>query len=144
MSLLWLTVLANIRGLGVGKWVNNIGGVGALIIAVVLMVLAVIIATTPGHTIPWSDLSIRKLSNLPYSTIGVVCLAMVGLEIGPVMGDEVRDPRRTFPRAILLGGILCAIAYVGATASLALAVPPSQMVLVQGTMQAIDKMSACA
>ncbi|HTS46860.1 MAG TPA: APC family permease [Bryobacteraceae bacterium] len=141
-ALLWLTVLANIRGLGVGKWVNNIGGVGALIIAVVLMVLAVIIASTPGHTIPWNDLSIRKLSNLPYSTIGVVCLAMVGLEIGPVMGDEVRDPRRTFPRAILLGGILCAIAYVGATASLALAVPSSQMVLVQGTMQAIDKMSA--
>lgn len=140
-ALLWLTVLANIRGLGIGKWVNNIGGVGALIIAVVLMVLAVIIASQPGHTIPWSDLSIRKLSNLPFSTIGVVCFAMVGLELGPVMGDEVRDPRRTFPRAILLGGILCAIAYIGATASLALAVPQSEMVLVQGTMQAIDKMS---
>ena len=141
-ALLWVTILANIRGLGVGKWVNNIGGVGALTIAVVLMTLAAIIAMEPGHTIPWSNLSIRRLSSLPFSTIGVVCFAMVGLELGPVMGDEVRDPRRTFPRAILLGGILCAIAYVGATASLALAVPQSEMVLVQGTMQAIDKMSA--
>ena len=141
-ALLWVTIFANVRGLGVGKWVNNIGGVGALTIAVVLMALAAIIATQPGHTIPWGNLSIRKLGNLPFSTIGVVCFAMVGLELGPVMGDEVRDPRRTFPRAILLGGILCAIAYIGATASLALAVPQSEMVLVQGTMQAIDKMSA--
>jgi amino acid transporter len=141
-ALLWMTVLANIRGLGVGKWVNNIGGVGALIIATVLMVLAGVIATQPGHSIPWNNLSFRGLANLPFSVIGVVCFAMVGLELGPVMGEEVRDPRRTFPRAILLGGILCAIAYVGATASLALAVPQSEMVLVQGTMQAIDKMSA--
>ena len=141
-ALLWLTVFANIRGLGVGKWVNNIGGVGALIIAAVLMVLAGVITAKPGHSFPLRDLSILKAGGLPLSTIGVVCLAMVGLEIGPVMGDEVRDPRRTFPRAILLGGILCAIAYLGATASLALSVPPSEMVLVQGTMQAIDKMSA--
>jgi amino acid transporter len=41
-----------------------------------------------------------------------------------------------------LGGILCAIAYVGSTLALALSVPQSEMALVQGTMQAIDKMSA--
>ncbi len=141
-ALLWLTVIANIRGLGVGKWVNNIGGVGALIIAAALMALAGIIAVKPGYTFPWHDLSMGRFNNLPYSTIGVVCLAMVGLEIGPVMGDEVREPRRTFPRAILLGGTLCCIAYAGSTAALAMSVPPSEMVLVQGTMQAIDKMSA--
>ena len=140
-ALLWLTIFANIRGLGVGKWVNNIGGVGALVMAMVLMALAALIGIKAGHPFPWRDLSIHEAAGIPLSTIGVVCLAMVGLEIGPVMGDEVRDPRRTFPRAILLGGILCAIAYVGATISLALSVPQSEMRLVQGTMQAIDKMS---
>src|SRR5690348_3025925 len=59
-AMLWLTVLANIRGLGVGKWVNNIGGIGALSIAVALMVLAVIITRSPGHAFPWRDLSIRN------------------------------------------------------------------------------------
>jgi amino acid transporter len=122
--------------------VNNVGGVGAIIIAFVLMVLAGLITAKQGHHFPWKDLSIHKADSLPFSTLGVVCLAMVGLEIGPVMGDEVKDPRRTFPRAILLGGILCAIAYVGSTLALALSVPQSEMALVQGTMQAIDKMSA--
>jgi amino acid transporter len=140
--LLWLTIVANIRGLGVGKWVNNIGGIGALTIALALMLLAGIITARSGRGFPWSGFSLHQAGSLPFSTIGVVCLAMVGLEIGPVMGDEVRDPRRTFPRAILLGGSLSAIAYMGATLSLALAVPQSEVAVVQGTMQAIDKMSA--
>jgi amino acid transporter len=140
-ALLWMTIFANIRGLGVGKWINNIGGVGALSIAVALIVLAAMIASRQGHAFPWGDLSIRKVADLPFPTIGVVCLAMVGLEIGPVMGDEVRNPRSTFPRAILVGGSLSAIAYVGATFSLVLAVPQSEIAVVQGTMQAIDKMS---
>src|SRR5580658_86498 len=86
-ALLWLTILANIHGLGVGKWVNNIGGVGALVIALVLMALAGAIALEHGYQVTWPVLSIRNLGSLPLSTIGVVCLGMVGLEIGPVMGD---------------------------------------------------------
>jgi amino acid transporter len=140
--LLWATVMANIRGLGVGKWVNNIGGIGALMITFALLAFtAAMIAKRDAH-IAWSGLNADLFRAFPVSTLGVVCLAMVGLEIGPVMGDEVRDPRRTFPRAILLGGALCAIAYLGSTMSLASAVPQSEMAVVQGMMQAIDKMSA--
>jgi len=141
-ALLWLTIVANIHGLGVGKWVNNIGGIGALAIAILLMGLAGGILMDGGNLIHWVDLSPRRLGTLPLSTIGVVCLGMVGLEIGPVMGDEVRDPRRTFPRAILFGGVLCAIAYMGSTMSLTLAVPQSEMAVVEGLMQALDKMSS--
>jgi amino acid transporter len=140
--LLWGTVLANIRGLGVGKWVNNIGGVGAILIAAVLIALAFTVFGGSGKHPSLSDLTSGGIRSFPVSALGVVCLALVGLEIGPVMGDEVRDPRRTFPRAILLGGLLCAVAYVGSTMSLTLAVPHSQLVVVQGLIQAIDKMSA--
>jgi len=137
-ALLWITIIANVRGLGVGKWVNNIGGVGALAIVIVLVGFAGMVVSR-GLPIHWSALSPERL---PLSSIGVVCLGMVGLEIGPVMGDEVRDPRRTFPRAILLGGALCATAYVGSTMSLAIAIPQSEMAVVEGMMQAIDRMSA--
>jgi amino acid transporter len=139
--LLWMTVLANVHGLGVGKWVNNIGGVGSLIIAFALMALAAGVMATYGGNIQWSDFSLARFDVFPFSTLGLVCLAMVGLEIGPVMGDEVRDPRHTFPRAILLGGVLCAIAYVGSTMSLTVAVPQKEMAVIQAMMQAIDKMS---
>jgi len=139
LVLLWLTIFANIRGLGVGKWVNNIGGIGSLAIICLMMALAATLLARGGAHL---DLSVRSFDSFPLSTLGVVCLAMVGLEIGPVMGDEVRDPRRTSPRSILLGGALCAIAYVGATVALVAGVPQSEIAVVQGMMQAIDKMSS--
>jgi glutamate:GABA antiporter len=141
-ALLWITVIANIHGLGVGKWVNNIGGVGTLVMVIVLMGLAGMVMLPSGNPIHWSDLSLNRLGALPLSTIGVVCLGMVGLEIGPVMGDEVHHPRRTFPRAILLGGVLCAVAYTGSALSLGLAMPQSDVAVVEGIMQALDKLSA--
>jgi amino acid transporter len=58
------------------------------------------------------------------------------------MGDEVRDPRRTIPRSVALGGSLCALMYIGCVLALLTAVPQSQMAVVQGLLQAVDAMSA--
>jgi amino acid transporter len=67
---------------------------------------------------------------------------LVGLELGCVMGDEIRDPRRSVPKGVLYGGLLAGILYVGATLSLLLAVPQSDMKVMQGILQAVDKMTA--
>lgn len=140
-ALLWSTILANIHGLGVGKWVNNIGGIGSLAIGIALSGLAV--ASLIGHAsaLEWRTVQLPRFAALPVSKLGVMCLAMVGLEIGPVMGDEVRDPERTIPRGILCGGILCVIIYLCSTASLLVGLPKSEIAVVQGMLQAVDQMS---
>jgi glutamate:GABA antiporter len=142
VSLLWITVFANVRGLAVGKWVNNIGGIGALTIGAALIIMGAVVVAEHNGLMHWKDLAPGKLGDLPFSSWGIVCLSLVGMELGPVMGDEVRDPRRTIPRSVFLGGSLCALLYVGCTVALLTAVPQSQMAVVQGLLQAIDKMSA--
>jgi glutamate:GABA antiporter len=142
VGLLWLTIAANMRGLGVGKWVNNIGGVGALLIAGALFILGVTVIGVQPRAFDWRALAPGDLGTLPFPVFGVLCLALVGLEIGPVMGDEIRDPRRTIPRAVVLGGVVCAVVYIGSTISLLISVPQSQITVVQGAMQAIDQMSS--
>jgi amino acid transporter len=142
VSLLWIAVFANVRGLAVGKWVNNIGGIGALIIGGALMIMSAVVVAQHRGLLHWKELAPSSLGALPFSSFGVLCLAMVGMELGPVMGDEVRDPRRTIPKSIAWGGVLCVAMYVGCTLSLLIAVPQSQMAVVQGLLQAIDQMSA--
>ena len=142
VSMLWITVFANVRGLGVGKWVNNIGGVGALTIGGALIVMGAVVAGEHRGFAHWKDLAPGSLGTLPLSSFGVVCLALVGMELGPIMGDEVRDPRRTIPHSVAWGGTLSALMYLGCTLALLTAVPQSQMAVVQGLLQAIDKMSA--
>src|SRR5262249_50557362 len=46
------------------------------------------------------------------------------------------------PRSVLLGAVLSAALYIGATLSLLISVPQSEITVVQGTMQALDRMSS--
>jgi glutamate:GABA antiporter len=142
VSLLWIAVFANVRGLGVGKWVNNIGGIGTLVIGAALMIMGTIVVTEHRGLLHWKDLTAGNLGALPLPTFGVLCLALVGMELGPIMGDEVRDPRRTIPRSVAVGGVLCAFMYLGCVLALLTAVPQSRMAVVQGLLQAVDTMSA--
>ncbi|HEY1424321.1 MAG TPA: amino acid permease, partial [Candidatus Acidoferrum sp.] len=52
--LLAVLVVLNIVGLGVGKWINNIGGIGTFIAAGLLMALGLIVWVRFGSTVTWA------------------------------------------------------------------------------------------
>lgn len=141
IGLIWLTALANILGVGVGKWVNNIGGVGTLIAASLLIALGIIAVSKFGVTLPAASFHLERLDWSALSTFGLICFALVGLELGCVMGDEIKDPQRSVPRGVLYGGVLSAMQYVGATLALILAVSQTDMKVLQGVVQAVDRMT---
>jgi amino acid transporter len=141
IGLLWLTAFANIQNVGVGKWVNNIGGLGTLAAAVVLIVLGAICVGRFGVSLPAAAFRLNRLDLNAFSTFGVICFGLVGLELGCVMGDEIENPRRSVPRGVFYGGTLSALQYLGATLALLLAVAQSDMKVLQGVLQGVDKMT---
>jgi glutamate:GABA antiporter len=141
ISLIWLTAFANILGIGVGKWVNNIGGLGTLVAASLLIILGAVAVAHFGNPLPAGSFRLERVDGGVVSTFGLICFALVGLELGCVMGDEIRDPKRSVPRGVLYGGVLSAIQYTGATLALLLAVPQNDMKVLQGVVQAVDKMA---
>ncbi|HYL93909.1 MAG TPA: APC family permease, partial [Alphaproteobacteria bacterium] len=68
-----------------------------------------------------------------------MCLAFVGLELAPVLGGEVKDPQRTFPRAILLSAATIVGCYMLGTLALMWALPSSETSIIAGINQAADK-----
>jgi glutamate:GABA antiporter len=141
ITLLWLTAFANIQNVGIGKWVNNVGGLGTLAAALALIVLGAVSVWKFGVSLPASAFRVDHMEISTFSTFGVVCFALVGLELGCVMGDEIDNPRRSVPRGVFYGGGLSAFQYVGATLALLLAVPQSDMKVLQGVLQGVDKMT---
>ncbi len=141
LGLLWLMVSLNIRGLGVGKWVNNFGGIGTACATVALVGLAGLVWQAHGHLSPLPSLRIAGADWRLVSTFGVICFGLVGLELGSVMGDEIRDPRRTVPSAVLWGGVISGLLYVGATLALLLALPQQEIGVVRGLLQAVSRMA---
>ena len=141
LGILWLLVAANVRGLGVGKWVNNLGGIGTAVAAVALIGLAAYSVTQRGSSLTAASFSVVGADWRLVSGFGTICFALVGLELASIMGDEIEEPRRILPGAVLWGGIISGVLYVGVTLAVLLAVRPEEIGVVQGVLQAISKLA---
>jgi len=140
LTLLALLTHFNILGLGVGKWINNLGAIGTFVAAVVLIGLGAVIWLRFGTTVTAADFKIPANPKFVLNSFGVICFGLVGLELASVMGDEIKDPQRTLPGAVALGGVVSGALYVGATLTLLIAVGKNVNVL-QGIVQAVTHMA---
>src|SRR5215813_6300502 len=140
LMLLALLTLFNILGLGVGKWINNLGAIGTFIAAAVLIGLGVVVWSRFGTAITRADFAIPPNPKFVLNSFGVICFGLVGLELASVMGDEIKDPQKTLPGAVALGGVLSGALYIGATLTLLIAVGKNVNVL-QGIVQAVTHMA---
>ena len=137
-----LLVVLNIRGLGVGKWVNNLGGIGTGIAAAVLVGLGVVMCLRFGTSVTGSDFRIPADPRFVLNSFGVICFGLVGLELASVMGDEIREPQKNLPGAVAWGGVLSGALYILATLTLLVAVSKNEISVLQGIVQAVSHMAA--
>jgi amino acid transporter len=140
--LLSVLVILNIMGLGVGKWINNLGGIGTFAAAFLLMGLGVVVCLRFGTSIHWADFRIPANPRFVLNSFGVICFGLVGLELASIMGDEIENPRKTLPGAVAWGGLFSGLLYVGATLTLLIAVSKDSISVLQGIVQAVSHMAA--
>jgi len=142
IALLAVLVVLNVIGLGVGKWINNVGAVGTFFAAVVLIGLGAIVWFRFGTTVTTADFQIPANPRFVLNSFGVICFGLVGLELASVMGDEIENPRRTLPGAVAWGGVLSGLLYIGATLTLLIAVSKQDISVLQGIVQAVSHMAS--
>ncbi len=142
LFLLVVLVVLNVVGLGVGKWINNVGGIGTFVAAALLMGLGAIVWAKFGTKVTAADFQIPANPRFVLNSFGVICFGLVGLELASVMGDEIQDPKKTLPGAVAWGGILSGALYIGATLTLLIAVSKSEISVLQGIVQAVSHMAA--
>jgi amino acid transporter len=137
-ALLAVAVTLNIIGLNIGKWLQNAGGVATYIPLIILVVVAAILYHSRGSATHFSWAGM-----LPHWNLGTVnfwsqiAFAFTGLELASAMSDEIRDPKRTFPRAILGSGVLIALIYIAGTIAVLTIVPAATVDAKSGVFQAI-------
>ena len=71
-----------------------------------------------------------------------LAFAFTGLELVSAMSDEVRDPRKTLPRAIFGSGVLIALIYIAGTVAVLVLLNDSAVDPKSGVFQAITAASA--
>lgn len=134
-------LLLNIRGLSLGKWISNIGGIGTIGGAAIICLLAALTLSRSGSALHPADLKANFLDWRLFAAFGTICYSLVGLDLASIMGDEIKDPKRNLPVAILIGGLIAGAIYLGTTLSMLIAMPQKEIGVLAGILQAISVMS---
>ena len=139
LTVLWGATALNIIGLQRAKWLQNIGAIATWSATTLLLVGGGIAWYRYGAATPITvPTLVPDLGSMPaLATLATIALAYSGLELGPIMGGEIKDPRKQIPRAILISVMLIAAIYMAGTAALLIALPATQIDLIGGIPQAL-------
>jgi len=135
LVVLWVGAVSNIVGLRVGKWTENLGGLATYAAGLMLLVSGAV-AWRRGAAATRFDL---RWPQWDWGTVNFwsqIAFAFGGLELGAVMGGEIRDPQRTVPRAAWVSGIAIALYYLAGTAAVLVLVAPENISIITGLAQA--------
>jgi len=113
LALLAVAVVLNIIGLNIGKWLQNAGGVGTYVPLLILVGTAGVLWFKNGSVTHYTWANVMPVWN--WDTVNFwsqIAFAFTGLELVSAMSGEIREPRRTLPRAALTAAALIAAMYI--------------------------------
>jgi amino acid transporter len=138
VGLLVVAVGLNIIGLNIGKWLQNAGGVATYLPLMMVVAIAAIIGLRHGVVTHFTRDNILPSWN--WDTVNFwsqIAFAFSGLELVSAMSQEVRNPRRTLPRALYAAAVLIAGMYIVATVAVLFLVPAGEVSNTNGVFHAI-------
>ncbi|HVC45715.1 MAG TPA: APC family permease [Terracidiphilus sp.] len=144
-AVFWLAVitLLNIVGVNAGKWLNNVSVLGSVVPLTVLIGMAAMSYWRFGPVTHMTAASFAPHWSLKNAIFwSTVFFAFGGVEAGSAMGDEIENPRRTIPLAILVGGGILTVGYIAGTEALLIALPPEAVAGPDGFVNGIRTLCA--
>jgi amino acid transporter len=138
LAMLLVAVLLNIIGLNVGKWLQNAGGVGTYVPLLMLGGVGALVVLRHGSATHFTFANMMPAWN--WDTVNFwsqIAFAFTGLELVSAMSEEIRDPRRTLPRAAYGASALIALMYIAGTFAILALVPAADLDPQSGVFHAI-------
>lgn len=138
--LAFITIL-NVRGLKFAKWINSAGALGSWIPILLLLILAGVSLFRFGSATRFTSATITPHADLKNAVFwSTIFFAFGGCETGSFMGEEIKNPQRTIPRALIVSGIVLAASYIAGTIALLIALPSTEISGLGGFVNAIQGM----
>lgn len=126
-----ISVVLNLLGLRISKWLHNVGVFFGLLLPLFMVVSLAVITLCQGHGSATEFTSsniwirIRGLDDL--LVLSLLTYAFAGLESASIMSEEVRDSKRTIPRALLTSSLIMLLGFIMFSASLLICLKPQEI-----------------
>lgn len=143
VTCLAVITVVNIIGLDAGKWLNNIGSLGSWLPIVLLIGLAAVSVHRFGSATHFTAPALVPHPSFKDAIFwSTIFFAFAGCETGSFMGEEIENPHRTIPRALVAGGVVIAFGYIAGTVALLVALPSAELSGVDGFMRGASHLCA--
>ena len=142
LAIYWTATFISLKGLGwVGK-ISKWGGIiGTIIPAGLLIVLGIIYLVSGGHNN--MDMSagffpdLKKFDNLVLASS--IFLFYAGMEMMGLHVMDVNNPKRNYPKAIIIGSLITVAIFILGTFSLGFIIPAKEVSLTQSLLIGFDR-----
>jgi amino acid transporter len=137
-TLALITVL-NVASVKIGKWINNLGAIGMIVPILTLVAIGLVSYLRFGSA---TRFTLHDMA--PHPSVGnmvfwsAIFFAFAGCELPSFMAEEIKDARRSIPRALFVAGLFITFSYIAGTAAMLVALPSASISELSGLMNAID------
>lgn len=140
LSLFWGMTLLNLLGMRLASWFSTLAALLGTLIPMLLIIGLGINWLGHGHP---TAITLSKHHLLPQaqgwqhlSFLVAILFGLMGMEMSASHADEVRNPGRTFPRAIAYSSVIILLTLILASLAIAIIVPHQQLNVITGMVQA--------
>ncbi len=137
VALTWLAVVVNVVTLDIGKWVPNLGAIFKVIIFLAIILGAYLYVGENGMANPLTLETLKPNWSDSLQYIPAIIYGMLGFELVSAGSDEMKDPARDVPRAILISGVIIIVLYLLGTMAVLAAIPAGDINLVEGLVDTL-------
>lgn len=142
VSSFWGATLVNLRGMHSSAILSNVCTISGLLLPMSLIIGLGAVWITSGNPIHiqfdlpsiaphWQDQSM-------WVSLTAIILSFCGVEIATVHANDVENPQRAFPKALIYSVGIILITLILGSLAIAIVLPKNEINLVAGIMQAFD------
>ncbi len=138
----WLVVLITCLSLRIGKWVPNTGATLKTITFVAIVIGGLAFALQGdvqlANDFSWESFKPEWGSSTQY--VSTVIYGMLGFELMSSASEEMKNPKRDIPRAILGSGLIIFLCYFLGTFAILAVIPADEINLVEGLVESMHRL----
>jgi Amino acid transporters len=142
VSVLSALTFINLVGMNIAKWSYNAGALSMWIPALMVVGMGFIAWARFGSATSFHGSAMLPIPHLRQMIFwSTLIFAFGGCETASFLAGEIKNPRRTIPRALLVAGFTIAFCYILGTFCVLLALPSAEATNLDGLVQAIERTS---
>lgn len=146
LGIFWTLTVVNLKGLHVSAMINNVCALIGTIIPMLFLIILGFFWVFKGEPL---QITLSKETLLPslknpahWVSLVAIMASFLGIELAGVHVNDVKNPQKNYPRAILLSTTFILFSMIFGSLAIAFVLPEKEISLVSGVMQVFSSMFA--